>query len=589
MAARRRREPAVTSAFWFLTERSIRNRVAHQIKSLKRPRYALAMLFGFFYIYSVYLRPGGRANRPALGDDAAVIAAVLVLVMIAAWWVFGGDRSALAFSPAEVQFLFPAPVTRGDLIRFKLLRAQPQVLVSVLIGVVLFKRGASSPTPAALQIIAYWVIISTLHMHRLGASLVRANTGQHGVAGAKRTIAAWAVVGGAMTAVIATLVIALPRLQAALANGDFIQMIASVLRQPVSGAVLTPVLWLLAPLFAIDSAAWLSAIWPALVLLVLHYFWVVRTHAAFEDAAVEASAKRADRLATMRARRMGAPLSTNAKAAAKESRERPARTWIPLSPTGHPAVAILWKNIVSIAREVRRSTLLLLIAGTLTIYVALSKVQEGTDLRPGSYLLIGMAGFLAVIGPMWIRNDFRTDLTKLELLRGYPLDPRALVVAEIASSTLLLTGLQLTLVLIAFVVTNVTKGPALFNLSFATQLAALAGLVVLTPLLNAVSLTIQNAVALLFPAWVKLGAVGGGIEAIGQTMMVTVASVLLLALAWLLPVIVAGLTILLLWTTYGAMSLVPAITLAVIGVAAEVWLMVQWLATVFARTESIAE
>ncbi|MDQ6831455.1 MAG: putative ABC exporter domain-containing protein, partial [Gemmatimonadota bacterium] len=399
----------ITTAFWYLTERSIRNRIVHQVKSLKRPRYAVAMLFGFLYIWSVYLRPGARADRPqfSVGDDAAIIAATLIAIMIAAWWVFGGDRTALAFSPAEVQFLFPAPVTRGDLIRFKLLRAQPQVLLSVLIWVVLFKRGGPSPLPMLMRVIAFWVVFSTLHMHRLGASLVRANAAQHGRAGVKRAFIAYAIVWSAMAALIGTIVVALPRLQIALSNGDFIPTVAAVVRQPVPGAILAPVRWLIAPLFAHDTASWLSTIWPALLLAVLHYFWVVRTHAAFEDAAVEASARRAERLAAMRGRRMGAPLDTGSKAAAKASRERPARIWIPISPTGHPAVAILWKNIVSIAREVRRSTLLLLIVGTLAIYLALSKAQEGSDLRPGSYLLIGMAGFLAVVGPMWIRNDLR--------------------------------------------------------------------------------------------------------------------------------------------------------------------------------------
>ena len=58
-----------------------------------------------------------------------------------------------------------------------------------------------------------------------------------------------------------------------------------------------------------------------------------------------------------------------------------------------------------------------------------------------------MAGWLAatwaaltlVIGPQWIRNDLRSDLLKLDLLRSYPLPGRAVVAAETAASTLVLT------------------------------------------------------------------------------------------------------------------------------------------------------
>src|SRR3970040_109285 len=60
------------------------------------------------------------------------------------------------------------------------------------------------------------------------------------------------------------------------------------------------------------------------------------------------------------------------------------------------------------------------------------------------------AGFLLVLGPQWVRNDLRTDLARLALLRSYPLQGRTVVGAETASSTAVLTVLQLGLVGIAY-------------------------------------------------------------------------------------------------------------------------------------------
>ena len=54
-----------------------------------------------------------------------------------------------------------------------------------------------------------------------------------------------------------------------------------------------PFRWAVAPLFAPVGAAFLRALPPALALLGLHYLWVVRAQASFEDAAIAQARKRA--------------------------------------------------------------------------------------------------------------------------------------------------------------------------------------------------------------------------------------------------------------------------------------------------------
>jgi hypothetical protein len=61
------------------------------------------------------------------------VLAALLLVSAARWWIFGADRGTLAFASAEVQFLFPAPVSRRALIHTKLVRTQIAILLNTVI------------------------------------------------------------------------------------------------------------------------------------------------------------------------------------------------------------------------------------------------------------------------------------------------------------------------------------------------------------------------------------------------------------------------------------------------------------------------
>ena len=75
---------------------------------------------------------------------------------------------------------------------------------------------------------------------------------------------------------------------------------------------------------------------------------------------------------------------------------------------------------------------------------------DGTLAEVAGWLAATWAGLTIVIGPQWVRNDLRSDLLKLDLLRSYPLRGRSVVAAEAAASTLVLTALQLGLLVIAY-------------------------------------------------------------------------------------------------------------------------------------------
>ncbi|HET7456402.1 MAG TPA: putative ABC exporter domain-containing protein, partial [Gemmatimonadaceae bacterium] len=439
----------VVDAFVYLTTRSFVNRARLQLQRARNPRYALALALGAAYFYFALFRQARPINAASLlfGTGADIVLALGVVALATRWWIFGGgDQTALAFTPAEVQFLFPAPVTRRGLVHFKLLRSQLVVLVNTLVWMALLRRGNAS-LPIVLRALSFWVLFSTLALHRLGATLVRSTATEHGVAGARRSVVPVVVVGAVVAIVVGTLVRALPALRAALPEGDFFAVLKHALTAPVPAAALYPFRAVLRPGLAATVSEWSRTFWPAALIAVAHYAWVVRSNAAFEEAAVEASARRAARIAALRQGRGWA-----AAAAAGAPGNRPvARSWFPLHPTGEPAVAILWKNVLAVTRTLRWATLAVLVASVGILVVVVSLQASGP--RAGTLLgtIAGVWGALTVFtGPLWIRNDLRQDLPKLALLRSYPLRGSRVVAAQVASSTIVLTAIQYVLMVVAY-------------------------------------------------------------------------------------------------------------------------------------------
>jgi hypothetical protein len=217
---------------------------------------------------------------------------------------------------------------------------------------------------------------------------------------------------------------------------------------------------------------------------------------------------------------------------------------------------------------------------------ALSFQGDGTVAEIAGWLATTWAALSLVIGPQWIRNDLRSDLLKLDLLRSYPLPGRSVVAAETAASTVVLTCMQLGLLLIAYIAFIGVPG---LDPPLDLRTAVLAAAVVCLPGINFLGMLIHNGTALLFPAWVHLGSNRpGGVEALGQNMLMIVAYAALLALALALPAAIAAGLGILLEGSLGWWAAVPAALVLLVGIAAESAVLVRRLGRVFERMEPIA-
>ena len=593
--------PDAIGALAFLVTRSARNRLRVQLARLKNVRYVLGMIFLLAY-FTMILRPDrwvgvtrrGADGMPAalLGANALALSALALTILVGYWWTFGTKLSVVALSRAESRQLLPSPLSRTQLILFKLAKASLATLLSAVI-LSIFSRRASAVLPFPLRIISYFVMFGTFQLHQLGATLTRSGGKPVGEKLGRR---GW-IIGAVVVALIALAIGASvmpvwPAVIGAPEPGAALDRLREALYSMPALLVIAPARAVVAPLGVETVGEWLRVIPIAIAIWLLHIPWILLNRTPFEEAAVAAGERREAIRAAMRAQRaaggrgIGALIAARAALGKKTFVAR--KTWLPLPPAGPAWMAVTWKNFVPTIRQLRWVTVAIVALGVALVgglfgYIAYSKngsVSEGVAF--GRNAVAGMMAILALawtlVGPLYTRNDFRSDLPYIRLLRTFPLDSGSLVGAEIASSTVLIFAFQLVCLLIALVVPTGDTIP-----HFGERLVIFFSLLLAVATLDILSVTVRNAIALFFPGWIKLGGEGGGFEAIGQNLLGTAGSLLLLVLLLIIPATLAGG---LLYTLHAMPAAVTgrvafALISFVAAIAVELWFLFKWLGTIY--------
>lgn len=523
-------------ALFFLARRSLRNRAVALLGKLRQIPYLIALLAGLalfaaWLVPYLLLRAQGDAEGMLFTAPPWTIslAALGLMGLATYWWTHGKYHRALAFSPAETNLLLSGPVGRRTLVTYKLARSQVGILLAVLWAALFVGTTVSWP----LRAVGMWLLFTTLHLHQVAAALVRTALLRN-VGGLRRHGIALALFGAVLVVVVLTTAEVVPQAFAALATADFdraARLVADALDQPAARIALLPARLAVAPALAQDRDAWLGALPGAVALLLLHFAWVLRTDAAFEEGAAAAGKEQKDLRDAML--KDGVLASWGRMRGGRRSRRTPFR----LSPSGPPWMALVWKNLTMGLRALSPTMffwLVVIVAPTVFL-----ELGEGPDdiLRVVGSSLGGVVVLLVVVGPFVVRNDLRSDLTQAELLRTYPLDGRTVVAAEVAASTLSLTVAQWVLGVPAAALLL----PTVERVTVAAVVAAAVGAVVFLPVLNALLLLLQNGMALFLPAWVPLGRERtGGIDQLGTMALLWIGTILLMVPAILPPLLAGG-------------------------------------------------
>lgn len=530
-------------ALLYLQYHSIKNRTLLRLKRLRRPKYLVGGIVGVLYFYFYFFRyllgrSGPRAALGTYGGSPDIelyesIGAALFLVVVLLAWIIPHERAALAFTEAEVAFLFPAPISRRGLIHFKLLRSQMSILFTTFFLMLVTNRfGGKFWIHAA----GWWIILSTLNLHVLGCSFARTILMDRGITNWQRRLA----IGGLFAALVITVVVWGWRTFPGFAPGQMgssagpaemlVQLQDYFHHLLVAGPVpylLFPFRLVIRPYLASDIHGFVTALIPALLILAAHYYWVVHSNVAFEEASVAASKKLADKIAAVR--------SGNWQAANRPVKVR--RPPFILRPTGPPLVALVWKNIISAGQVFSlRTWIIMAMLGTV-LCVVVSQTAGASGLVPALGMAVGVLLIWSLfLGPQFLRQDFRQDLPLADVLKMYPLPGWQVVLGELLGPALILTSIQWLLVGAGVVFCSRSQLPLLMGWgSFALGF----GIAVIAPMINLITLQIPNAAVLLFPAWFQSGKDGPqGIEATGQRIIFLIGQLIVFLLA-LIPAALA--------------------------------------------------
>jgi len=572
------------AASFYIIVCSFRNRLWVRLRRLRQPRYLLGAIAGIAYFYfTVFARlRGGRTANPRLrGGGPSVpapttqamlmagglqVAGLALLVLAALAWVFPAKSSLLEFTEPEMQFLFPAPVSRRALLVYRILRSQIGLLFAAAVSA-LFVPSAN--IAARLRFAAsMWVLFVTIRLYFAGVTLARARLA--GSTGAARRLA-WAPLAVIVAAlgIVGTALVRVFMTHRMDGINDVLAGLGTALGAGWPQLILLPFVALARPQLTAGLAPFLAALAGSASVMVAVTLWVLRSDAAFQDAAVASAERRAER-----------------KASGGSAPKARATGWT-LALSGPAENVFLWKNAMQMLRHTSGLTLFRYVVPLVLAAAGLTTAMMSGDRGRGGaaafcLMAIGIAGFAALLGPQIVRTDLRDDLRHLEVLKTWPLRPAAVIRGEMLWNGLLITGI----VWIALICAAIFSAAAFPRLSMLWRLSLALTALLLAPALVFGQLTVHNATAVLFPAWVPLGnARPRGLDMMGQRLLMLAGVLITLAVFMLPGVIVGGA----LWFAFsrfiGAAVLVPGAAICLGIVAIEVLAITEALGPAYERLD----
>ena len=475
----------MTDAFVYLTVCSIRNSLRVRIQRLRQPRYLLIAVGFVLYIASMV------AGRPRAGSlslvaiDTALARAVAVgaatLLLGSAWLLPVG--AALRFTNAEIQFLFTAPITRRQLLGFKLSR-----MLLAAAGTGAFLTVFVGPTrlgPGLLFAVKSAVIMLMITLHGAGIATYRSLARE---AGRLRT-----------------------------RRGPILA--AACVLTPVAGAGLV-FLALSSPL------RFIAALPIAAGIVAVNALWIVRTDSAFEDAAIETADK------------MQRALTTGQAFTTRPPRKRVSR--FRLAPTGRAEPAILWKNWMLLGRGSRQAMVVAVVMVTFLIVTFFAASDGGLEADLVGDISLFVVVLTVLLGPAMLRIDLRQDLAHLALIKTWPVRGATLIRGELLAPAIALSVWAALAIVIG---SAVAPGLLLVDhTGIAARVTFAAAAVLATTAVIVAQLVVHNGLAVYFPAWVELKVATGAaaMEMNVRMMIVMYGSILILMFVLLVPAAAAA-------------------------------------------------
>ena len=442
-----------------------------------------------------------------------------------------GD-SAVPFTGAEVDFLFPGPFTRRALLGYKILKTALGTAFTTLVFSILFLRYTTSWLACGVGI---WLTIQFMQLFAIAVIMVGQTIGERAYSGTRRGI----LVVAALLAIMA-----IGTTLAARPHGNSLDFMMRV-HATIAGRVLLAPFDVFAHTITAGGADLLKWGVPALLIDLLMVALVIGLDANYLETAATVSQRRYER----RQRSRGGGVARLAGASGPRFR-------VIQLPRFGGAGPIAWRQLVGAVRSSRALLILLIVIG---IAGGTFILQHRDNSFSSVEKLLGAVAWINMVLISMLKFDFRDELDRLDLLRSLPVRPIAVAAGELFTPVLVLTAMQATLLV---AVTLCVKD----GWKFALPIAAFA-----VPF-NVLQVGIENLLFLMFPLR-SAGLIAGDMQLFGRQMVIFPCKFLLL-LAALAVVAAVGTVGYILgnqsWPAFGAvawvaLSLVALATIPVLG------------------------
>jgi hypothetical protein len=389
-----------------------------------------------------------------------------------------GER-AVAFSPAEVDFLFPGPFSRRQLLGYKIARSAFAALFTATIFSFVFVRYAQHWLGGWIGIFLGLIFLQLLSMTIV---LIGQSFGESGLSRVRKLI----IVG----CVIAAASILAPH--GLHATPGSLPEIGHEFTNSTSGRVVLAPFRVFAMILTASSLLPTALQWAgiAIVQIAVLFAIVIRLDAHYLDIAATSGQQLYDRV--QRIRRGGGVAF----------RATSARLRVPMLARLGGAGPIAWRQLNTALRTARAMLVIL-------VFVCFSMgpiLYLGHPDKKVANVLVGVIFWITFMLANLLRFDFRGDLDQIDMLKSLPIAPWRIAAAQLVAPVLVLIVYQLLLLL---------------SINFVVPLGALKIAVVMLFSLpaDAMLIAVENLIFLIFP--VRAIAVSpGDLQGFGRQMLV---------------------------------------------------------------------
>ncbi len=474
------------------------------VRSLRTPRRAIGLLvltalIGFV-VWSSW-HAGGATSRGGLSRESLVLFGAMMLVMsLSSGFVQQGPR----FTPADVDFLFPAPFSPRHLLVWRLLHVWPLMLISASFMLLVF--GWRYERPGRFLVGIFLLQTTATHVQILISVVLTlaSDALARRLRGVGRWITMAALVGGLLFVVLATS-----------RNGGLGPIVASVTRSSATRLLLFPAAACGDFVFGETARATGFALLKLVLGAAGTLGLLLLPDVDFREESIATTA-RISRLLAAR-RRLGTAVDVEEVRRVRSGVLPAARLLF------RGSGAIVWKNLLLAVRSWKSLVPSLAIGLIVVLPIVFATRKAGVDAARGALVPLLMVTLLLSNA---LGFDLRREVDRLDQLRALPLSPRSVVFAELIVPWVLGVTLQELLV-------------ATIALAGQGDRVGLSVVALAMPFLTFLAVEIDNLALFLFAPKTQAGAARGSLSSSSPGQM-------LRAFVWLIaaaPGIVAGLAL----------------------------------------------